>query len=188
MSQTRTDPPTQDEAWNERGTVVVPHDRELPPPEAEQGSGGDATAQLTASEPAAIAETTPTVDGGPGAIAARPTESIPTSAPADAEVVTDSPTAGAGETAAAPLFDRTVAEELRGRWTDVQVGFVDEPRRAVEQADALVADVLGRLTDGFAAERQSLEQQWTRGDDVSTEDLRMALRRYRSFFDRLLSI
>ena len=70
----------------------------------------------------------------------------------------------------------------------MQTGFVDEPRAAVEQADALVAEVMKRLADSFATERQALEQQWSRGDDVSTEELRLALRRYRSFFDRLLSV
>jgi hypothetical protein len=89
---------------------------------------------------------------------------------------------------AAPLFSDDAADELRERWTDVQAGFVDEPKSAVEQADGLVAEVMKRLTDGFATERQALEQQWSRGDDASTEDLRIALRRYRSFFDRLLSM
>jgi hypothetical protein len=92
------------------------------------------------------------------------------------------------EPKAAPLFSDDATDELRERWTDVQAGFVDEPKSAVEQADALVAEVLKRLADGFATERQALEQQWSRGDDASTEDLRLALRRYRSFFDRLLSI
>src|SRR5436309_10087356 len=78
----------------------------------------------------------------------------------------------------APLFDSTDAEGLRGRWSDVQAGFVDEPRRAVEQADALVAEVMQRLAQAFAQERSTLEQQWDRGDDVNTEDLRQALRRY----------
>jgi hypothetical protein len=89
---------------------------------------------------------------------------------------------------AAPLFADDAATELRERWTEVQTRFVDEPRNAVEQADALVAEVMKRLTDSFATERQALEQQWSRGDDVSTEELRLALRRYRSFFDRLLSV
>jgi len=88
----------------------------------------------------------------------------------------------------APLFDERATTDLRTRWMSVQVGFVDEPRAAVEQADALVADVLRRLTDTFVRERASLEQQWSRGDDVSTEELRVALRRYRSFFDRLLAL
>jgi hypothetical protein len=64
---------------------------------------------------------------------------------------------------------------------------VDEPRRTVEQADQLVAQVMQRLAEGFAAERERLEQQWGRGEDISTEDLRVTLQRYRAFFQRLLS-
>jgi hypothetical protein len=70
----------------------------------------------------------------------------------------------------------------------VQTSVVDEPRRAVEQADALVSDVIQRIGDSFGRERSQLEQQWDRGDNVSTEDLRQALQRYRSFFSRLLSV
>ena len=88
---------------------------------------------------------------------------------------------------ATPLFCDAGASHLRTRWTEVQAGFVDEPRSAVEQADTLVAEVMKRLADSFATERQALEQQWSSGQDASTEDLRVALRRYRSFFDRLLS-
>jgi hypothetical protein len=87
-----------------------------------------------------------------------------------------------------PLFVDRDSAELRKRWSDIQAGFVDEPRRAVEQADSLVADVMKRLAEGFANERGALERQWDRGDNVTTEDLRVALRRYRSFFDRLLSL
>ena len=64
---------------------------------------------------------------------------------------------------------------------------MDEPRRAVEEADELVAQLMQRLAEGFAAERERLEQQWGRGEDISTEDLRVALQRYRAFFQRLLS-
>jgi hypothetical protein len=92
------------------------------------------------------------------------------------------------EEAAVTLFPDNETNDFRKRWTDIQTGFVDEPRRAVEQADALVAEVIKRLADSFAAERSKLEGQWGRGDDVSTEDLRISLRRYRSFFDRLLSV
>ena len=92
------------------------------------------------------------------------------------------------EEAAITLFPDKETNDFRKRWTDIQTGFVDEPRRAVEQADALVAEVIKRLAESFAAERSKLEGQWGRGDDVSTEDLRVALRRYRSFFDRLLSV
>jgi len=79
-------------------------------------------------------------------------------------------------------------EAFRSRWLEVQTGFVDEPRRAVEQADALVAEAIKRLAETFANERNQLEGQWDRGGDVSTEDLRQALQRYRSFFSRLLSV
>jgi hypothetical protein len=72
--------------------------------------------------------------------------------------------------------------------TAIQTGFVDEPRRAVEEADALVAEVVKRLAEGFAAERQRLEGEWERNEQVSTEDLRQAMRRYRSFFERLLNV
>jgi hypothetical protein len=87
-----------------------------------------------------------------------------------------------------PLFDPEMAGQLRERWTQIQASFVDEPRAAVEQADGLVADAIQRLARTFAGERQNLESRWDRGTDVSTEDLRQALRRYRSFFDRLLNV
>ena len=79
-------------------------------------------------------------------------------------------------------------DAFRAHWDSIQTGFVDEPRRSVEQADTLVAEVMKRLAETFANERANLEGQWSRGDDVSTEDLRVALQRYRSFFDRLLSM
>ena len=86
------------------------------------------------------------------------------------------------------LFPSNELQDLRTRWKDIQTGFVDEPRKAVEQADGLVASAMKRLAEVFAQERSGLEQQWDRGDNVSTEDLRVALQRYRSFFDRLLSV
>ena len=87
-----------------------------------------------------------------------------------------------------PLFTGSEANELRSRWDAIQVGFVDEPRRAVEQADNLVAGTMKRLAEIFAEERNKLEHAWDQGENVSTEDLRQALRRYRSFFGRLLSV
>ena len=98
--------------------------------------------------------------------------------------------AGAHEVGAQPiqLLSADQAETFRSRWSSIQTGFVDEPRRAVEQADTLVAEVMQYLAQTFADERSKLEGQWSRGDDVSTEELRVALQRYRSFFDRLLSM
>jgi hypothetical protein len=104
----------------------------------------------------------------------------------------DAARAGAGQVSSedesAPLFPSNELEDLRNRWNQIQTGFVDEPRRAVEQADNLVASAMKRLAEVFAEERSKLEEQWDRGDDVSTEDLRLALQRYRSFFHRLLSV
>jgi hypothetical protein len=87
-----------------------------------------------------------------------------------------------------PLFSESEMADFRSQWSKIQTGFVDEPRRTVEGADKLVAAVMQRLADGFAQERSGLEKQWDSGDNVSTEDLRLALQRYRSFFDRLLTL
>ena len=105
------------------------------------------------------------------------------------EEVTE-PAASHGSSSAntSPLFPAGELDGLRTRWNDVQGAFVDEPRRAVEEADGLVASAMKRLAEVFAEERSKLEQQWDRGDNVSTEDLRIALQRYRSFFHRLLSV
>jgi hypothetical protein len=87
-----------------------------------------------------------------------------------------------------PLFAADAAESFRSRWQDIQTSFIDEPTRAVEQADSLVAEIMQQLAKTFADERSHLEEQGEHGKDISTEDLRMALRHYLSFFDRLLSI
>jgi len=87
-----------------------------------------------------------------------------------------------------PLFAERETEDLRSQWNEIQANFVDEPRKSVEAADGLVASAIQRLAESFASERSNLEDQWARGGDASTEDLRLALRRYRSFFDRLLSV
>ena len=87
-----------------------------------------------------------------------------------------------------PLFSELEMSDFRAQWSNIQIGFVDEPRRTVEDADKLVAVVMQRLTKVFTDERSSLEKQWDRGDSVSTEDLRVTLQRYRSFLDRLLKL
>ena len=92
----------------------------------------------------------------------------------------------AADTRSALLPDEQ-SERFTSRWEEIQTGFVDRPQQSVEQADALVADLMQRVTGGLTKERERLEGQWARGDEVSTEDLRVALTRYRSFFDRLLS-
>src|SRR5262245_5608455 len=87
-----------------------------------------------------------------------------------------------------PIFAGGETDGYRTQWDAIQTGFVDEPRKAVHEADALVAVVIKRLSDVFAEEHTSLENQWGKGDQVSTEDLRLALRKYRSFFERLLTL
>ena len=87
---------------------------------------------------------------------------------------------------AAPLLGLEESGRLRTRWSEIQGQFVDEPRSAVQQADALVSEVIEQISQVFAEEHSSLESQWKQGDDVSTEDLRKALQHYRSFFNRLV--
>lgn len=100
--------------------------------------------------------------------------------------------AAAGTDSAEPadqvLFAGSDLSGLRSRWTAVQSAFVDDPRVCVQEANGLVADVVEKLTTGFGEVRARLEQQWDRGEEVSTEDLRIALTRYREFFDRLIAI
>lgn len=85
-----------------------------------------------------------------------------------------------------PLLRRSEREDFRQRWETIQTNFVDEPRRAVDQADELVTDTMQKIADNFSRQRAQLEDQWARGDEASTEDLRVSLQQYRTFFDRLL--
>lgn len=87
-----------------------------------------------------------------------------------------------------PLFEGNAAEKFRTRWLAIQSKFVDDPSASVKDADDLVADVIQNITSNFADRRGSLERQWSGGGDTSTEDLRLALKQYRSFFERLLSL
>ena len=86
------------------------------------------------------------------------------------------------------LLTQDFVQDLRSRWDRVQGTFVDEPRSAVQEADQLVGQAIQRLSDTFTDARGRLEEQWSRGADVSTEDLRQTLQRYRAFFNRILAI
>jgi hypothetical protein len=126
----------------------------------------------------------------------------PTSGAVDDQQQTPQPASVAADPAAAaieapargvqegptPLLDEAQLEATIRRWKDIQAAFVDEPQQAVQDADALVAELMQTLAQVFSAERQHLEAQWSRGDQASTEDLRVSLQRYRSFFQRLLSV
>ncbi len=125
----------------------------------------------------------------------RPQRREPEPAPRPTEMgeSVESSERGAGSTRAysvsaqAPLMTADEVEEYRWRWDAIQTQFVDAPRDAVVDADELVAEVMRHLAEVFARERGDLEASWERGEDVSTEDLRVSLRRYRSFFQRLLA-
>jgi hypothetical protein len=103
------------------------------------------------------------------------------------ETITHEAPLGAKAGSLAALLNREESEHFRTRWNEIQGKFVDEPRSAVQQADALVSEVSGQITQMFANEHSSLEGQWKQGHDVSTEDLRQALQSYRSFFNRLVA-
>jgi hypothetical protein len=145
----------------------------------EQGKSQLSTADMVATEPNGSAE-----------YAATAPSQTDDGAAQNGAAQNGAATAGNPDTSARtePLLSSSDSEGMRSRWTDIQAQFVDEPRRCVEQADGLVAELMQQLAKMFADERSRLEGQWDRGDEVSTEDLRQALRRYRSFFERLLAI
>ena len=87
-----------------------------------------------------------------------------------------------------PLFEEEAARKFRSRWLAIQSKFVDDPRDSVKQADELVADIIKNVTMNFADRRIGLEKQWNGGENISTEDMRVTLKRYRSFFERLLTL
>ena len=141
----------------------------------------DTTTDTTSADPATSST------GGPS-IGTLTTEDLAGAGQSAGNQTASTGTAGDTTTQTAPLFAADDAQAFRSRWQGIQTGFVDEPRQAVQQADSLVAETIKRLAEVFADEHRTLESQWQEGKDVSTEDLRVALRRYRSFFDRLLSI
>ena len=102
------------------------------------------------------------------------------------ETITHEAPIGTNAESSAALLNREESEHFRMRWNEIQGKFVDEPRSAVQQADALVSEVIEQITQMFANEHRSLEVQWNQGNDVSTEDLRKALQHYRTFFNRLV--
>ncbi len=168
----------------------------------------DLASPIDAAPAAATSTETQPSDTLTSAPATAPAESIRTARPesqgsdgqveipTDAETQVEAPTeAGTQDDmpreteagSAEPLLAPDLSATFQSRWEEVQTRFVDEPRGAVEDADGLVANLMQQLAEGFAQERDRLEQQWGRGEDISTEDLRVALKRYRSFFQRLLS-
>ena len=146
--------------------VAPPTQRDDQPSGAAAGGGPRATSQVTDAAPD---ERGQAATRGP-----LTTREAPASAPRNGSD--------------AQLVGVSIAQDLRTRWEAVQTGFVDEPRQAVQQADELLAEAMKQVAATFAHERASLERQWAHGGDVSTEELRIALQRYRAFFERLLAL
>jgi len=144
----------------------------VPPPAADRGpapqTGDTFTEQPRTTDPNRSAEPMQSTDA----------TLTPTQAPAQAEP------AGSDDA----LFAEHDLSDLRSRWNEVQATFVDDPRDCVQKADGLVSDTVEQLTSSFSHARSRLEEQWSRGEEASTEDLRLALKRYRDFFDRLLAV
>ncbi len=137
-------------------------------------------------EPVPAADSPVPVAGGYGEPDAVPQDTAPVSdTPVGAPVASGSDRAG--EDTGAVLFGDDEVERFRLRWRELQADFVDDPARAVQGADQLVDEVLQALTEVFAAHQRELEDQWRGGGTGQTEELRVALRSYRSFFDRLLN-
>jgi hypothetical protein len=179
---------THDEQTNTASTSTA----EARPPTEPELSSTETEPSTAGTEPsAATATDTPRSQGEPQTMdtessAARTELSDMENGPSTAQ--TEAPTAESEPPADEPLFADGTLSGLRSRWDDVQAAFVDDPKECVQQADALVAQVVEQLTAGFSEARSRLEEQWARGEKASTEDLRLALKRYREFFQRLLSV
>jgi hypothetical protein len=137
------------------------------------------------TEPAASADptTAPAAPADPSTASREPAPSGGVSAPS-----AEDPSTQRESSTEELLFADDDLAELRARWAAVQASFVDDPKDCVHKADVLVSDLVEQLTSGFAHARSRLEEQWARGEEASTEDLRVALMHYREFFQRLLAV
>ena len=197
-----------DQHPEEESRLPVGEDPQLATDERTGASAGEqtelpATQQTPAQAPTEASASDQNVDAGrpdaslrtgSGAVGHEPDDAPAESAQAgetrDLNGGAAQPTTGAGASASdagGSLLPAEMDARFQQRWKEIQTRFVDEPRGAVEDADSLVANLMQQLAEGFAKERERLEAQWGRGEDISTEDLRVALQRYRSFFQRLLS-
>jgi hypothetical protein len=163
--------------------------REQPAPRAEVPMGVSASASDQTIEAERRDDGLGVETGAPG-YEDRPTESTEAVPTQDQDTQAVSRSRGEADevsNAGGSLLPADMDDTFQQRWKEIQTRFVDEPRGAVEDADGLVASLMQQLAEGFAKERERLESQWGRGEDISTEDLRVALQRYRTFFQRLLS-
>jgi hypothetical protein len=185
---TTHDDQTLTDSYDEPQTAVA----ETPP--AEEHTAPDASADpsaaadeasLTSNAPSPVEQTpSPSPAASPDPATASGGTATSTEAPAAAEHASVEPESSTEEL----LFADDELAELRGRWGAVQAAFVDDPKDCVQKADVLVSDLVEQLTTGFSHARSRLEEQWARGEEASTEDLRVALMHYREFFERLLAV
>jgi hypothetical protein len=185
---TTHDDQTLTNSYDESQTAVA----ETPP--AEERTAPDASADPSAaadeasppsSAPSPVEQTpSPSPAASPDPATASGGTATSTEAPAAAEHASVEPESSPEEL----LFADDELAELRGRWGAVQAAFVDDPKDCVQKADVLVSDLVEQLTTGFSHARSRLEEQWARGEEASTEDLRVALMHYREFFERLLAV
>lgn len=146
------------------------------------------------AEPRTPVSETPRLQDESTAVPPEPSPAVDTATPAaetsaPSAEVPQAETVGEHEPSAGQvLFAGDDLADLRARWAGVQAAFVDDPKDCVQKADALVTDLVEQLTAGFAQARSRLEEQWSRGQEASTEDLRLALMHYREFFERLLAV
>jgi hypothetical protein len=151
---------------------------------------------VSPASPAATTASPAATTASPAATTATPAAATSTPAAATSTSADDAAgqhgrhegAAGASNGATVKLLSDSDHDLMSGRWKDIQTDFVDAPQKAVENADALVAELMQHIARTFSTERKQLEEQWSRGDQVSTEDLRVSLQRYRTFFQRLLAI
>ena len=180
-------PEVYDQASPAAERTRLPVDEHIAPPDEArmETSGRDQSVEAARPDAGLDTET-----GAPGrADEDRPAESAQAVPTQDQDIETAPQSTGAMASASngGSLLPAEMDATFQQRWKEIQTRFVDEPRGAVEDADGLVANLMQQLAEGFAKERERLEAQWGRGEDISTEDLRVALQRYRTFFQRLLS-
>jgi hypothetical protein len=185
---TTRDDQTLTNSYDDSQTAVA----ETPP--AEEHTAPDASADpsaaadeasLASNAPSPVEQTpSPSPAASPDPATASGGTATSTEAPAAAEHASVEPESSPEEL----LFADDELAELRGRWGAVQAAFVDDPKDCVQKADVLVSDLVEQLTTGFSHARSRLEEQWARGEEASTEDLRVALMHYREFFERLLAV
>jgi hypothetical protein len=144
--------------------------------------------QTMTESPAEPPPDAPRMDDESTAVTPEPASIDDTALPSAEAPAAEPPSTKHESPAAEMLFAGDDLAELRSRWAGVQAAFVDDPKQCVQKADGLVSDLVEQLTVGFAQARSRLEEQWSRGAEASTEDLRLALMHYREFFERLLAV